>query len=327
MALRWTLNRLLPVALAASLACESVVAHGGVVEEDDLCVIKMNYLRAHFKVYQPRRTGHKQFCEDLPAASESVFVMEYLHDALRSMPIDFRIIRDVTGKGRFARIEDVEKIDDLASATVFHQASRIERDVFTVMHDFDGDGEFVGIVKVMNPETGKTHVAVFPFAVGNRGFGYWPLFIGILIVLQVQYLAMSGRLKNWMKGKWSRAATGLCVCLVLLTPCDDIRAAEAAFRVSYTTPAGPIQINKIHSWMLHIETANGEPVVNANIEISGGMPEHSHGLPTRPRVTEDMGGGNYRLDGMRFHMHGYWEIRVTVDTGERSSTVLIPLQL
>ncbi len=77
---------------------QAAVAHG-VVQEADLCVIKVNYLRAHFKVYQPRVSGHEQFCEDLPAASESVFVMEYQHDALASMPIDFRIIRDVTGKG------------------------------------------------------------------------------------------------------------------------------------------------------------------------------------------------------------------------------------
>ncbi len=44
-------------------------AHGGVVEEDDICVIKVNYLRAHFKIYQPRVSGHEQFCEDLPASS------------------------------------------------------------------------------------------------------------------------------------------------------------------------------------------------------------------------------------------------------------------
>ena len=52
-------------------------AHGGVVEEDDLCVIKVSYLRGHFKIYQPLIDGHKEYCEDLPNATESVFVMEY----------------------------------------------------------------------------------------------------------------------------------------------------------------------------------------------------------------------------------------------------------
>ncbi len=111
--------RLFLILTLLSASPQVAVAHGGVVEEDDLCVIKVDYLRAHFKVYQPRVSGHKQFCEDLPVASESVFVMEYQHDALASVPIDFRIVRDVTGKGRFTRMEDVEQIEDLDSATVF----------------------------------------------------------------------------------------------------------------------------------------------------------------------------------------------------------------
>ena len=64
------------ISLFAVLFSGDVSAHGGVVEEDDLCVIKVNYLRAHFKVYQPSTLGHEQYCEDLPMATESVFVME-----------------------------------------------------------------------------------------------------------------------------------------------------------------------------------------------------------------------------------------------------------
>ena len=57
------------------------------------------------------------------------------------------------------------------------------------------------------------------------------------------------------------------------------------------------------------------------------MPAHDHGLPTRPRVTEELGNGDYRLEGMRFHMGGYWEIRVSVTTGDGESVVMIPLTL
>ena len=155
-------------------------AHGGVVEEDDICVIKVNYLRAHFKIYQPRVSGHKQFCEDLPAAAESVFVMEFLHDALKTMPIDFRIIRDVTGKGRFARMDDIEAIDDLDAATVLYRPARLEPDVYSVVHSFESEGDFIGIVSATNADTGEVYAAVFPFEVGFTGWGYWPLFIGLM---------------------------------------------------------------------------------------------------------------------------------------------------
>ncbi len=313
--------------VVSAFLCDAAVAHGGVVQEEDLCIIKVNYLRAHFKIYQPRVSGHKQFCEDLPAATESVFVMEYQHDALENMPIDFRIIRDVTGKGRFARMEDIEQIDDLDGVTVFYQAAAVEPDVFTVLHEFSEEGEFIGIVSATQPDTSKVYAAVFPFEVGFTGIGYWPFFIAVLVLLQLQYLVMSGRLKRWMKGRGSSVASSFLLCAVFVVPVAAVFAEAGELRVSYSTPAGPPEINRIHSWILHVESTDGVPVENASIEVIGGMPEHDHGLPTQPRVTEELGNGDYRLDGMRFHMRGYWEITVTVVTAERSSVVVIPLHL
>ncbi|MGI9249541.1 MAG: FixH family protein [Woeseiaceae bacterium] len=319
--------RLFLVFLMLSMLQQVAVAHGGVVQEEDLCVIKVNYLRAHFKVYQPLVSGHEQFCEDLPAASESVFVMEYQHDALASMPIDFRIIRDVTGKGRFARMEDVEQIDDLDGVTVFYQEAVTEPGVFTVIHEFAEEGDFIGIVSATQPDTRKVYAAVFPFEVGFTGVGYWPFFVGVLVLLQLQYLLMSGRLKRWMNGRSSGAAAGLCLCVLLIVPADAVFAEGDGLRLSYSTPAGPPEINSIHSWILHVKSAEGVPVENARIDVSGGMPEHDHGLPTNPRVTRELGDGDYQLDGVRFHMHGYWEIEVTVTTDEGTSVVVISLQL
>ena len=57
------------------------------------------------------------------------------------------------------------------------------------------------------------------------------------------------------------------------------------------------------------------------------MPAHNHGLPTKPRVTEALGGGDYRLDGVRFHMSGYWEIVVNVTTDSGTTTIVIPITL
>lgn len=327
MTTEWTTIRLIVFFTLSVLFQQNAIAHGGVVQEDDLCVIKVSYLRAHFKVYQPRASGHEQFCEDLPVASESVFVMEYLHDALATMPIDFRIIRDVTGKGRFARLEDVEKIDDLDGATVFYQPAITDPDVFTVVHEFAEEGDFIGIVSAMQPDTRKVYAAVFPFEVGFTGVGYWPFFIGVLVLLQLQYLLMSGRLRRWLGSRESTGVAGLCLCLLLLAPIDDVYADDEDLRVTYSTPSGPPAINQIHSWILHVESAAGVPIENAEITVTGGMPEHDHGLPTHPRVTEELGGGDYALDGMRFHMRGYWEIEVTIATEHGSSVVVIPLQL
>ena len=47
--------------------------------------------------------------------------MEYLHDLLTEMAIDFRIVRDINNVGRFASWKDIEAIDDLEAVTVFYQ--------------------------------------------------------------------------------------------------------------------------------------------------------------------------------------------------------------
>ena len=56
--------------------------------------------------------------------------MEYLHDLLTEMAIDFRIVRDINNVGRFASWKDIEAIDDLEAATVFYQQPRIEEGGF-----------------------------------------------------------------------------------------------------------------------------------------------------------------------------------------------------
>ena len=44
--------------------------------------------------------------------------------------------------------------------------------------------------------------------------------------------------------------------------------------------------------------------------MSGGMPQHAHGFETEPRVTRDLGDGEFLIEGVRFHMSGAWTIRL-----------------
>lgn len=167
-------------------------AHGGVMVEEDICVIKMGFLSAHFTIYQPQTSANEEFCEDIPDVGQTVFVMDYLHDSLREMPLDFRIIRDVTGAGIYAKWDDVAAIDDLDSATVFYEPPRVHGDAaFTVEHRFDEPGWYIGIVTTHSPVTGKTYQTVFPFEVGAN-YGYLPLFVALGIAVQIAYLIYNG---------------------------------------------------------------------------------------------------------------------------------------
>lgn len=169
--------------------------HGGVVLEDDLCLIKIGYLEAHFKIYLPRSRGHREYCEDLPRAEETVFVMEYSHPDLARVPIEFRIVRNNTGLGRFAGPQDLESMD-LDAQTVFHQPATVVPDVFTIIHDFSQSGEYIGVVTAEHPESDKMYRAVFPFRVGFTGLGFWPWLGAFALFLFVNLWLMRRRMSH-----------------------------------------------------------------------------------------------------------------------------------
>lgn len=329
----------------ASLLCLALLqqaawGHGSVSLEDDLCLIEVGFFRAHFKIYVPHSRQHEQFCEDLPVAGETVFVMEYVHSALDGVPIDFRIIRNPTGHGRFTRVGDIEKIANLDELTVFHHAAAAQADVFTVLHDFQSAGEFVGVVTVRHPDTQQVYRAVFPFKVGFTGFGYWPLFLLAALVLHLHYLYLNGRFARWTRAVLASALlaapSGImsdvqgvdAQGVVARAGAGELRISRSGeFQVRYAGDLQPPAINRIHGGVLHLETRTEEAVADAQITIAGGMPEHDHGLPTQPRVTGYLGDGNYRVEGLRYHMHGAWELVITIDAQGKRDTVVIPLQL
>lgn len=99
------------------------------------------------------------------------------------------------------------------------------------------------------------------------------------------------------------------------------------FKVSYTSKQNPIEINNLHAWFILIKDANGENVLDAEIEAVGGMPEHNHGLPTQPQVTKDLGEGCYLLEGMKFHMLGWWTVTISIKHKDLSDVVTFNLKL
>jgi hypothetical protein len=167
---------------------QGAFAHGGVGMEDDVCLIKIGFLEAHFTVYQPKTNGTQEFCEDIPEVASSVFVIDYLHDFLKEMQVDFRIIKDVNNFGVFANWDDITGLDNIEQDTVFyHRPEKRSDGVLTVNYDFQQAGGYIGIVTAVHPEKEKTYHTVFYFQVGGTDYGYLPFFILLLILAQALY--------------------------------------------------------------------------------------------------------------------------------------------
>jgi len=103
--------------------------------------------------------------------------------------------------------------------------------------------------------------------------------------------------------------------------------ANGLFVASFRPERGVIRQGELQSWLLTLKTVAGAPVEGAAITVSGGMPQHNHGLPTSPQATDYLGNGRYRIDGVKFTMSGWWQLRFAISAAAGSDTIVFNVVL
>ena len=170
------------------------LAGGGLILRDDVCIITLGFYEAHFTAYQPDTRGNEEFCRDFPDTGETIFVLDYLHDSMKLVPVDFRIIKDTTGLGQFVRWEDVQKIVNIEDVSVFYRPPEIEPNgSYRVQYNFLEAGDYIGIVTAGHPTSDKTYNAVFAFSIGKTNYPFWLLYLLVagLFVYLIRYAYVS----------------------------------------------------------------------------------------------------------------------------------------
>ena len=95
----------------------------------------------------------------------------------------------------------------------------------------------------------------------------------------------------------------------------------------YLKPTEVLRLRKLQRVQVLVLDATGRPVENARISVDGGMPEHGHGLPTQPQVQRSPGAGMYDIEGLRFSMGGWWELKLAIDAPQGPDRVTFNLSL
>ena len=90
------------------------------------------------------------------------------------------------------------------------------------------------------------------------------------------------------------------------------RSDHGLYQVRVEALQKPVVPGRIHSWRVKVEH-EGRPVEAAIIAVDGGMPEHGHGYPTKPKVEAAPEGG-YLIRGMKFSMRGWWELKLSIQS-------------
>jgi hypothetical protein len=122
-------------------------------------------------------------------------------------------------------------------------------------------------------------------------------------------------------------------CMLFARPPKDLdysrtRASESGLYRATIRPQGDsIPQGRLHRWTLHLETATGTPVDSATVAVDGGMPQHGHGLPTKPRVTRQLGNGEHLVEGMKFNMGGWWVVKFRVSASAGTDSLTFNLKI
>lgn len=122
-------------------------------------------------------------------------------------------------------------------------------------------------------------------------------------------------------------------CMFFMKPPANLdygrmRSSEGGVYRATITPAGDsIPTGRLMTWTLHLETTDSAPVDSARITVAGGMPQHGHGLPTRPVVSRALGHGDHLVEGMKFNMGGWWVVKFRVLAAAGADSVIFNLKL
>jgi hypothetical protein len=128
------------------------------------------------------------------------------------------------------------------------------------------------------------------------------------------------------------AVSAMSACMMFSKPPKDLdlsrtrASASGLYRATIEPRGDTSPRNRLHVWTLHIETAAGVPVDSARIAVDGGMPQHGHGLPTKP-VARELGQGDYAVEGMKFNMGGWWVVKFRVQSPAGADSVVFNLSL
>ena len=152
--------------------------------------------------------------------------------------------------------------------------------------------------------------------------------------------------QNTAQNSTKRIATTaavLALVLVVFTACGMVRrvqkpaadqfgfgprtSANSRYTATIAPPAEPLKPRRMIKLEVTILDADGKPLDGASIGVDGGMPQHGHGLPTKPRVTKNLGDGRYEIEGLRFNMGGWWELHLDVNAPAGADRVTFNLQV
>lgn len=118
---------------------------------------------------------------------------------------------------------------------------------------------------------------------------------------------------------------------------EPLPTARKLYRIAWRTEPSPPPLSALFEIEATVTDAAGAPVTDAKVRIDARMPQHGHGMATKPEddpgVCDASGAacthaeGRYRTRGMKFHMPGEWTLSFDVEGPAGTDRLEVPLRI
>jgi hypothetical protein len=104
----------------------------------------------------------------------------------------------------------------------------------------------------------------------------------------------------------------------------DIPSHNASYRASLVPSRAWTSDDRAVVWTIAVTTADGAPVEHAALSLESWMPD-ADGITRYPRVTQALGRGRYRVEGLRIDRAGWWNIKLQISAAGTTDSLAFNL--
>lgn len=102
---------------------------------------------------------------------------------------------------------------------------------------------------------------------------------------------------------------------------SDIPSHNGSYRASIIGLPEPIELGRSLALTVEIRTAADAPVEGAVLALESWMPDDETVSVARSGAIQEVGGGLYRVEGLRFASRGWWNLRVQISTARLTDSL------
>lgn len=173
--------------LIGGLFPASVMAHGNVTLEEDICMRRIGGNMVHFSAYQPQFEPKAQYCTEIPEGGDTFLVVDLVDRSLRDVPLAVRIVKGLGEGGKEEEDQTIAYWKPVSHPDgVVRGEAKLEKGLYKLIITAEGSSPSYYLLRVQQVDYSS---------LGRKAVG--PLMVLLVLALIGYEFSKSGRMRRW----------------------------------------------------------------------------------------------------------------------------------